>query len=199
MQRHISPLLAFTLMLAAIAVVVRLGPPENSLGRAVRIVYLHGAWVWTSLIAYAAAAASGIIGLSTRSRRWLAESTALGRTGVVFWVTYLPLSLWAMQANWNGLFLQEPRWRVALDFAVLSVALQAAAALFDRPSWTAVMNILFVAVLGLSLATTQQVMHPSSPIFRSDSSLIQRYFVFLLMLCLAAGWSLSRWLAPKVR
>lgn len=193
-----SPLVLFLVTVMAIAVVTSFGPPEQSLGRSVRVVYLHGAWVWTALVAFAAAALSGAIGWFTRSRFWLAESTALGRTGTAFWVTYLPLSLWAMQANWNGLFLQEPRWRLALDFAVLAVAIQLAAMLFDRPRWTAALNVAFIVVLSWSLATTQQVMHPSSPIFRSGSTLIRGYFIGLLALCLLAGWFLSRWLRPKL-
>ncbi|MGA9532027.1 MAG: hypothetical protein WBR18_04875 [Anaerolineales bacterium] len=198
MQRIRSSLLLFLLLLVVIAVVTSFGPPEQSLGRSVRVVYLHGAWVWTALLAFAAAAISGAVGWLTRSKSWLAESAALGRTGTVFWVTYLPLSLWAMQANWNGLFLQEPRWRVALDFAVLAVAVQLAAILFERPRWTAAMNVAYMVILSWSLATTQQVMHPSSPIFQSGSNVIRLYFVGLLALCLMAGWFLSRWLRPEI-
>jgi hypothetical protein len=198
MQRRRSPLLRFIILLVVIAAVASLGPPEQSLGRSVRVVYLHGAWVWTALAAFALAAISGAIGWSTRSMTWLAESTALGRAGTFFWVTYLPLSLWAMQANWNGLYLQEPRWRVALDLAVLAVAIQLAAMLFERPRWTAALNCAYMLVLAWSLATTRQVMHPSSPIFQSGSNLIRGYFIGLLALCLLAGWFLSRWLRPEI-
>lgn len=198
MRRLRTSLLPFLFLMLAIALYTSIGPAEQSLGRSVRIVYLHGAWVWTALVAFAAAAIAGAIGWATRSKPWLAESTALGRAGTAFWVTYLPLSLWAMQANWNGLFLQEPRWRLALDFAVLAVAVQIAAMLFDRPRWTGVLNLLFALLLGWSLATTQQVMHPASPIFSSGSSVIRLYFIGLLVLCLLAGWLLSRWLRPKL-
>ena len=99
----------FALTLLAIALLALVSPPERSLGASVRIVYLHGAWVWTALAAFAAASLTGILGLVTRRESWQRWSLALGRTGLLFWITYLPLSMWAAQANWNGLFLAEPR------------------------------------------------------------------------------------------
>ena len=98
-----------------------LGPEEKSLGANVRIVYLHGAWVLTAEIAFFAAALAGLFGLILRKDIFHAWSAALGRTGIIFWVTYLPLSLFAMQSNWNGLFLAEPRFRLAMMFAVTGV------------------------------------------------------------------------------
>ena len=55
-MRRISPLILFLLMLVFIIALVSLGPSEESLGSNVRLVYLHGAWVWTALIGFAAAA-----------------------------------------------------------------------------------------------------------------------------------------------
>ena len=106
------------ILLAVIAAVTTLGPSEQSLGVNVRLVYLHGAWVWTSLIAFALAAISGIVGLVSKRRELNLWSLTAGRVGLLFWLSYIPLSLWTMQANWNGLYLAEPRFKVAIDFAV---------------------------------------------------------------------------------
>ena len=59
-MRRISPLILFLLMLIFIIALVSLGPSEESLGSNVRLVYLHGAWVWTALIGFAAAAVFGL-------------------------------------------------------------------------------------------------------------------------------------------
>ena len=184
----------FVLTGLAIAGLAAFGPPEKTLGANVRIVYLHGAWVWTSLICLGLAALVGAAGLLRRSASLLRWSRSLGRTGVLFWVAYLPLSMWASQANWNGLYLAEPRWRVAFIFAVTGLLLQIGLALLERPAWTAAANLLYFLALAYALATAERVMHPPSPIFSSDSLRIQFFFIALVALTLllaglvARGW-----------
>lgn len=188
-----SPMLWFGLTLAAIALFTSLGPAEKSLGTNARVVYLHGAWVWAALVALGAAAASGLLGLLAQKDAWHTWSQALGRTGMFFWITYLPISLWAMQTNWNGLFLSEPRWRLAMVFSITGLLLQIGLSLIHRPVWTSTANLLFFATLVYVLQTTDQVMHPPSPILTSDAWRIQIYFFGLIVLTLLAAWQLARW------
>jgi hypothetical protein len=170
-----------------IVMLALLGPAERALGSNVRVVYLHGAWVWTALSAYLAAAVFGLTGLVFRKPALHCWSQALGRTGLLFWLTYLPLSLWAMQANWNGLFLSEPRWRMALVFSVVGLLLQAGLTLLARPAWTSAANIAFAAALLVALRSIPNVMHPASPIFSSDALRIQFYFLLLVVMVLLAA------------
>jgi len=187
-----SPFLWFGVTLLAIIVVTTLGPAEKSLGTNVRVVYLHGAWVWTALICMMAAALVGLVGLLTRRQNIHYWSRALGRTGLVFWITYLPLSLWAMQTNWNGLFLSEPRWRVAIIFTIGGLAIQLGITLLENPAWASALNLVYAVILIYVLGTTEQVMHPGSPIFSSGSGRIQIYFISLVLLTLLAAWQLIR-------
>ena len=187
-----SPILWFVLTLLAIIVVTALGPAEKSLGTNVRVVYLHGAWVWAALICILAAAAVGLVGLIIRRQGLHYWSRALGRTGLVFWITYLPLSLWAMQTNWNGLFLAEPRWRVATIFTIGGLALQIGLTLLENPAWASALNLVYGVILMYVLQTTDQVMHPGSPIFGSGAWRIQVYFLVLLVLTLLAAGQLAR-------
>ena len=182
------------LTLVAIALVSILSPEERTLGANVRIVYMHGAWVWTALAGLLAAGLTGLIGLLTRQGAFHCWSRALGRTGMLFWITYLPLSLWAMQANWNGLFLAEPRWRLALVFSIAGLLLQTGLALLDKPVWTSLGNLAFILVLLLALTNTANVMHPPSPILSSDVLLIRFYFFALLSVTLLAGWQVARFI-----
>ncbi|UCD99154.1 MAG: hypothetical protein JSV42_00065 [Chloroflexota bacterium] len=193
-----SPLLWFALTLLSIVVVAALGPAERSLGTNVRVVYLHGAWVWTALICIYSAAIAGLLGFITRRRNLHYWSRALGRTGLAFWLTYLPLSLWAMQTNWNGLFLAEPRWRVAIIFAIGGLAIQIGITLLENPVWASFLNLLYALILAYVLQTVEQVMHPGSPIFASGSWRIQLHFLVLLVLALLAAWQLARlWLGGE--
>ena len=187
-----SPLLRLGLTLLAILAVTAVGPAEKSLGTNVRVVYLHGAWVWAALICIFAAAISGIWGLVSRREAAHYWSLALGRTGLIFWITYLPLSLWAMQTNWNGLFLSEPRWRVAIIFAIGGLVMQIGLTVLDKPAWASALNVIYVGILVYVLQSTDQVMHPGSPIFGSGAWRIQAYFLLLLVLTLLAAWQLAR-------
>ena len=170
-----------------------IGPAEKSLGSNVRVVYLHGVWVWAALAAFLAAAATGAIALLTRREALHRWSRALGRAGLVLWISYLPISMWAMQANWNGLFLAEPRWRLAVVFAVGGLMLQIGVSLLEKPAWASAVNFIFVLALFLALQSVQNVMHPPAPILNSNAPLIQAYFAVLLALTLLGAWQMARW------
>jgi len=183
----------FHVTVIVIALLALFGPEEKSLGANVRIVYLHGAWVLTAELVLLMAGLAGVIGLITPRNTFHAWSAALGRTGIFFWVTYLPLSLWAMQSNWNGLFLAEPRFRLALIFAVTGVLLQAGLWLINKDWITSLANVIFIVVLRLIFATADNVMHPPpSPIFKSGNYLIIGFFVAMIILSLVAANFVTR-------
>ena len=193
MPKFKSPLTLFLITIILIALLALFGPEEKSLGASVRIVYLHGAWVLAAELAFAAAGLAGLIALVTRRGTFHHWSAALGRTGIFFWVTYLPLSLWAMQSNWNGLFLSEPRFRLAAIFAVTGILLQLGLWIINVNWLTSLANLVFIAVLRLIFSTAENVMHPPpSPIFNSGNYAIIGFFVALILLTLVAAYFLTR-------
>ena len=187
-----SPYLWLALSLLSLFLLSAFAPPEKTLGTNARIVYLHGIWVWAALAAFLAAALTGLVGLITQRLEFHSWSRALGRTGLVFWITYLPVSLWAMQANWNGLYLAEPRWRLGLTYAVVGLLLQIGLTLLQKPIWASIINLAFFTAMLVSLQVTENVMHPPSPILNSDVLRIQLYFAALLLLALFAAWQTAR-------
>jgi hypothetical protein len=198
MSRFKSPFLWFILLVLGMAVLTVLGPEEKSLGQNVRIVYLHGAWVLTALVAYIASGVVGLVALLTHKSGAHDWSKALGRTATVFWVTYLPLSLWAMQANWNGLYTSEPRFRIAVIFAVGGVLLQVGLSIINHAIATSAANVVFAAALGWALSNTSSVLHPPpSPIFNSGIASIEIFFVVLNLVALLAAYQLTRWWLGK--
>ncbi len=123
-----------------------------------------------------------------------AWSAALGRTGIVFWVTYLPLSMLAMQSNWNGLFLSEPRFRLALTFAVVGVLLQIGLWMINLKWLTSSANIAYFIALRVVFSMAENIMHPPpSPIFNSGNFLIIGFFLGLNLLAWVAAYFLTRW------
>jgi hypothetical protein len=194
MSRLKSPLILFFASVVLIVLVALFGPEDKALGANVRIVYLHGAWVLTAEIAFILAGVAGFLALVRPRPRLDSWSAALGRTGTVFWVTYLPLSLLAMQTNWNGLFLAEPRFRLALTFAVVAVLMQVGLWLIAKPAYTSAANALFIMVLRYVFSQASNVMHPPpSPIFNSGNYVIIGFFVGLNVLTWLAAFFLTRW------
>jgi len=193
MSKFKSPLTSLFITIIVIALLALFGPEEQSLGSNVRIVYLHGAWVLAAELAFLAAGLAGLLALITKRVALHSWSAALGRSGIVFWVTYLPLSLWAMQANWNGLFLIEPRFRLALIFAVTGVLLQVGLYLINIGWVTSLANVIYISVLRAVFATAHNVMHPPpSPIFNSGNYAIIGFFLGLIVLSLLAAYFLTR-------
>jgi hypothetical protein len=194
MSKFKSPLTVFLISVILIALLAMFGPEEQSLGANVRVVYLHGAWVLSAELAFLAAGLAGLLALITKRNLLHNWSAALGRTGILFWVTYLPLSLWAMQTNWNGLFLSEPRFRLALIFAVTGVLLQVGLWLINLDWVTSLANVIFIVGLRAVFAGADNVMHPPpSPIFNSGNLVIIGFFLALTVLSLLAAFFLTRW------
>lgn len=189
-----SPLALFFVTVLVIGLLAFFGPEEKSLGSNVRIVYLHGAWVLAAEVAFVFAGLTGLVALITRHETWHRWSAALGRTGIIFWVTYLPLSLWAMQSNWNGLFLAEPRFRLALTFAVVGILLQAGLWIIKIAWLTSLSNLLFIVILRVVFSTASNIMHPPpSPIFNSGNYIIIGFFIGLNLLAWLAAYFLTKW------
>jgi hypothetical protein len=189
--------LLFVSLLMVTAMLTSFGLLEASLGASVRLVYLHGAWLWTALVGLAAAAAAGLVGLLLCRPAFQNGPVAPGQAVAFSWVTYLPLHLWTMRASWNGLTLGEPRWRVSLSSAVIAVLLQLAILAFNRLEWASAVNTAFFIILAWTLSPTEQVMHPPSPIAASGSVAMRGFFLGLLALCLLAGWLLSRMMVTR--
>jgi hypothetical protein len=184
--------IGLALVALAIAVVTWFAPLERTLGERARLVYYHGAWVWAGKIAFAAAAIAGLAGLLRSSTTWQRYSEALGYTGMVFWLTYLPLSLYVQQVNWGGIFWDEPRWRIPFMFGVAGLLLQIGLALMADLRITALANILFGVALWWFLGSIENVLHPDSPILQSNAINIQVFFAVLLALSVLFGALLAR-------
>jgi len=189
--------LVLLLFLVGTALLAGLAPLERVLGSSARIVDLHGAWVWAALLAFSTAALAGLAGFLLRKESLHRWSVGLGRSGTVFWLTSLLLSLAAMQTSWNGLYLAEPRWRLGVRFGLVAVLLQLAVTVFRRPRLGSALNIVFVGILAAALLGAESVLHPISPVFTSDSAAIRVSFLVLLGAALAASWLLARILRPN--
>ncbi len=188
--------IGLTLMALAviIALLALLTPRDATLRDASPVVYLHGALVWTAILAFTVAGLLGLAGLIWQKDVLHAWSGALARTGLLFWVAYLPVSMWASKITWNGIPLDDPRYRTAFQILVLAAGFQIAAALWGgKNRLSSALNAALAVILwGLTL-TTRDVMHPQNPM-RSSALSIQLFFALLLGGCGLAALQVARWM-----
>lgn len=192
--------LALTLLitLTLIAVLTAFGPVEHTLGANLRLVLLHGAWVWSGKLLFAAAGVCGLAAIISPAR-WADWSRALGWSGLFFWLTYLPMSLLVQQQNWGGIFWDEPHWRIPFTFGVVGVLLQSGLLVLDHPRLTGFANAAFGLALWVALSGAENILHPDSPVARSGSLAIQLTFGLLLGLALLTGAQLSLLLKHSIQ
>ncbi len=181
-----------------------LGPSEKTLGANLKLVLLHGAWVWAGKMAFAAASAAALVflflflGTKKQSHAWLNAARASAYTALLFWFTYLPMSLAVMQLNWGGLFFDEPRWKTPFLFGIVALLLQAAFLLLDQPLLTSIGNFAYGIVLWWTLGISENVLHPDSPIAQSNSGNIQVYFVGLMFVTLLFAIQITWWIYHRL-
>lgn len=183
--------LALVVLMLALA-----APRDATLSGASPVVYVHGALVWTAILAFSASGVVGLAGLMWQRRMLHAWSGALARTGLLFWIIYLPTSVWASKVTWNGVPLSDPRFRTAFQVLALAAAFQIAAALWgSKNRFVSGLNALLAVVLWVLLLTTRDVMHPQNPM-RSSAMAIQFFFALLVGGCGIAALQVARWMRP---
>ncbi len=181
---------------AAIALVLIVAPLDRVLGDVSRLVYLHGAMVWVALVGFTVAGLAGVAHLLTGRPVWYRWSQGLERSAIAFWAGYLPLSVIAADLAWNGVFWGEPRWAMAAQILIVSVAFQVGGALVGNPWVQSTLNAMMAGAVWWLLLRTPLIIHPDNPIGTSDSLGIKLSFVSLVILCGLAALQIARRLRP---
>jgi len=173
-------------------------PNDVTLKGTSKVVYIHGALVWTSLLTLTAAGVVGLAALAAmpvkRDNALHAWALALGRTGLLFWIAYIPVSMLASRMAWNAVFLAEPRYTTAFRVLAIAVIVQVIVFLFNRPAISSGLHAAQAVVLWAMLLTTPSVLHPDSPILRSVPS-IQFFFGLMVLACGMAALQVARLIA----
>jgi hypothetical protein len=124
---------------------------------------------------------------------------ALGRTGLFFWATYLPMSLLVMQVSWGGLFLDEPRFRIPLTFGIVGLLLQAGFVLLNQADLVCLGSLVYGVALWAALNDATNVLHPDSPVYTSGSFSIEFFFTLLLVLSALLAFQIAHWLHSRFK
>ncbi len=205
------PLLAAVLLILLVVWIV-LAPAESRLGNVIKLVFVHGALVWSGLLAFTIAGVSGLVALTAnhivgalaaRSRslagRWArtwyrgAESSSLA--GLIVWVAYVISSMavtglaWGQVIAWN-----EPRVRATGLILLAAVVLYIVARLVANRDFTAVVSVLMGIVPWIVVKQAGVMRHPVDPIGGSESATIQTFYALILLTVVGLTLTLIAWI-----
>jgi len=183
-------LLAITILMAWLA------PLDVVLGEISRLAYVHGAMVWVALICFTTGALLGLAHLLTKQATLHWQSQLLVRSGLLFWIGYLPIGMWTARLAWSNVFLAEPRYAMAFAVGITGIAFQVGAALMENDRLDSMLNVLLGLIVWTLLVRTPLVMHPSGPIRDSQSWDIKVLFSGLVIMGLLIAVQVGTLITP---
>lgn len=178
------PWLAITLVLFG-AVVLMLMPEEKTLGGSVRLVFLHGALIWVSLLLYFLSALFGATYWVRGQEKAFVAANSLWRWAVIANAISFPTGLYAAKVIWGAVLWSEPRV-MANGLMLLSSLLVLGVSLIsgNRRGISGLFAIASVAY-GVMLLRTSRILHPVNPVGNSDSVSIKVSFGLVMLTALA--------------
>jgi hypothetical protein len=191
---RILPLVAGGLLLLLV-VGVGLAPAEARLGNLVKLVYVHGALVWTGLLSFTVAGVLGLVALVVRRSAWYRGTRAAGAAALIVWICYVISSMAVTALTWGQLIAwNEPRVRATGLILVAAVVLDIVVWLVDHDGFTAIVNIIMGIVPWIVVRQAGVIRHPVDPIGGSESAAIQGFYLLIVITVAALAATLVAWL-----
>ena len=206
-RNRILPLLAVVL-LALLLLWVLLAPSESRLGSLVKLVFVHGALVWSGLLAFSIA---GVLGLASLGARHILGAivpaarkhapalyhgtAAAGLAALLVWIAYVISSMavtgltWGQVIAWN-----EPRVQATGLILLAALVLYVVARLVASDEFTALVSVLMGIVPWIVVKQAGVIRHPVDPIGGSESASIQTYYFLILLTVVGLALTLIAWL-----
>lgn len=174
---------------------VVLSPAESRLGNLVKLVYVHGALVWTGLLAFAVAGLFGLAALVVRRPTWYRGTQAAGLAALVVWGLYVLSAMAVTSLTWGQLVAwNEPRVRATGLILVAAIVLFVVARLVDQADFTAAVNLVMGVVPWVVVRQADAIRHPVDPIGGSGSTAIQGFFWLIVVTVTLLAGTLIAWL-----
>lgn len=188
------PLVA--IVLAALLVIwVLLSPAESRLGNLVKLVYVHGALVWTGLLAFTVAGLLGLLALVVRHPTWYRGTQAAGLAALIVWGVYVISAIAVTGLTWGQLIAwNEPRVRATGLILLAAVVLFVVTRLVDQSAFTAVVNLAMGVVPWVVVRQADAIRHPVDPIGGSGSATIQGFYGLIVITVALLAGTLILWL-----
>ena len=206
-RKKVLPLLALALFVLLLVWVV-LAPSESRLGNLVKLVFVHGALVWSGLLAFTLAGALGLVYLAMRhilgsispaARRrapvWYRGTASAGLAALIVWIAYVISSVAVTGLTWGQIIAwNEPRVQATGLILLAAVVLYIVARLVANDDFTAIVSVLMGIVPWVVVKQAGVIRHPVDPIGGSESAAMQQYYGLILLTVVGLMLTLIAWL-----
>ncbi len=194
-----SPLIPLSLLLLG-ALVLWLSPAEARLGEGVKYVYVHVGLIWAGMAGLLIAGGLGAMVAIGWLKRWPDWIQTIAWVGLGLYTAGLLMSRLAAEANWGGMFWQEPRTRTALQVITLGLIVQVIGSWEVWPRLVGSLRFGLVGFLAWTSLATPLFLHPPNAIRASSSTAIQASALALFLLwCLVGAWVALYWQSKRGR
>ena len=174
-------------ILSTVLFVLLLAPPEATLGEGIRTVYLHVGLIWTGMAGFVAAAFIGALILWRPLPNWLSWLETVSWVAFGFYTAGVLMSMVASWDNWGAVFMQEPRMSAAVNSLAVAIIVLIISSWSPWPRVRGGLQILLLIVIFWLTYSAPKILHPSNPIWSSDSLGIQLAFLSLFLLFAGAA------------
>lgn len=179
------------------AVVVVLAPAEQTIGTAIKYVYVHVALTRAGMWGLYLAGILGVVVLVNGRGVWRRWAHIVGWVALGLFIAGGLVSLLAEQATWGGIPWGEPRNVTTLNVIALGLAVLIVANWLPWPRVAGALYLGLALYVAWVIPRTELVLHPDDPISGSSSLLIPLTFGGLTLLAVALGgwlvWQWSHW------
>lgn len=171
-----------------------LAPAEQTLGQAVKLVYLHGALVRTGIVIFAISLPINLVVLFQGQGDCATWGKALVWGSVAVWLVHTLFSMVTTYVTWGiPIAWFEPRTRFTFGVAGVGITFVAAAHLANNARFS---SLAFTILAGLVLSLLPHlgiIQHPLDPIGTSTSNTIRAFYAAILLTTLTLSGLLITW------
>ncbi len=194
LRKVILPLLAVSL-LVLLVIWVLLSPSDTRLGDLVKLVYVHGALVWTGLLTFSVAGLLGLVALVARRSIWYRGTQSAGLAALVVWCVYVISAMAVTGLTWGQVVAwHEPRVQATGLILVAALLLFGVTRLVKQRDFTALVNLIMGIVPWVLVRRAEVIRHPVDPIGGSGSAAIQNYYWLIVFTVAGLATTLVVWL-----
>lgn len=177
-----------------LALLLWFAPAEQTLGQAIKLVYLHGALVRTAMVIFAISLPINLVALVRGQGNWTAWGKGLTWGSVAIWLAHTLFSMITTYITWGiAIAWFEPRTRFTFGIAGVGVVFIVAAHLVNNARFSSLASVILSGLVLSTLPRLDFIQHPLDPIGTSPSSTIRAFYAAILLVTLTLGGLVVTW------